>query len=54
MSDIVDEFNAYRSKMNDKILGKNSKLIKRIFNFESNAYQSGTLDYKRIERFSSL
>ena len=29
MSDIVDEFNAYRSKMNDKILVENSKLIKQ-------------------------
>ena len=54
MSDIVDEFNAYRSKMNDKILVENSKLIKRIFNFESNVYQSGTLDHKRIVRFGSL
>lgn len=49
MSDIVDEFNAYRSKMNDKILGENSKLIKRIFNLDSNAYQAGTLDHKTKE-----
>ena len=49
MSDIVDEFNAYRSKMNVKILGENSKLIKRIFNLESNAYQAGTLDHKTKE-----
>ena len=54
MSDIVDEFNAYRSKMNDKILVENSKLIKRIFNFESNANQALTLDHKRIVRYSSL
>ena len=44
MSDIVDEFNAYRSKMKDKILGENSKLIKRIFNLDSNAYQAGTVE----------
>ena len=49
MSDIVDEFNAYRSKMNDKILGENSKLIKRIFNLDSNAYQAGALDHKTKE-----
>ena len=49
MSDIVDEFNAYRSKMNDKILGENSKLIKQIFNLDSNAYQAGTLYYKTKE-----
>jgi len=49
MSDIVDEFNAYRSKMNDKILGKKSKLIKGIFNLNSNAYKAGTLDHKTKE-----
>ena len=54
MSDIIDEFNAYHSKMNDKILGENSKLIKRIFNLDSNAYQAGTLDHKRIVRSSSF
>ena len=49
MSDIVDEFNAYRSKMNDKILKENSKLIKWIFNLDYNAYQAGTLDHKTKE-----
>ena len=49
MSDIVDEFNAYRSKINCKILGENSKLIKQIFNLDSNAYQAVTLDHKTKE-----
>ena len=30
MSDIVKEFNDYRSKMNDNILADNNKVIKRI------------------------
>ena len=44
MSKLVEEFNAYRSKMNEKLLGENSKIIKRIFNLDANTYQEGTLD----------
>jgi len=44
MSNIVDDFNEYRAKMNDKILNGNSKLIKRIFNLDTNAYKDGALD----------
>ncbi|TCK68849.1 AhpD family alkylhydroperoxidase [Winogradskyella wandonensis] len=49
MSDIVKEFNDYRSKMNDKILADNNKIIKRIFNLDTNAYQAGALDVKTKE-----
>jgi AhpD family alkylhydroperoxidase len=49
MSDIVNEFNAYRSKMNDKILADNNKIIKRIFNLDTNAYMEGALDVKTKE-----
>jgi len=49
MSDIVKEFNAYRSKMNDKILADNNKIIKRIFNLDTNAFQAGALDVKTKE-----
>lgn len=49
MSDIVSEFNAYRSKMNEKILADNNKIIKRIFNLDTNAYQAGALDVKTKE-----
>ncbi|WP_417875110.1 carboxymuconolactone decarboxylase family protein [Xanthomarina gelatinilytica] len=49
MSDIVNEFNEYRSKMNDKILADNNKVIKRIFNLDTNAYQEGALDVKTKE-----
>jgi len=44
MSNLVEEFNAYRSKMNEKLIDENSKIIKRIFNLDANAYQAGTLD----------
>ena len=49
MSDIVNEFNEYRSKMNDKILADNNKVIKRIFNLDTNAFQEGALDVKTKE-----
>lgn len=49
MSDIVNEFNSYRSKMNDKILADNNKVIKRIFNLDTNAFQEGALDVKTKE-----
>jgi AhpD family alkylhydroperoxidase len=49
MSDIVKEFNDYRAKMNDKILADNNKIIKRIFNLDTNAYQEGVLDKRTKE-----
>ncbi|WP_250434185.1 carboxymuconolactone decarboxylase family protein [Hanstruepera flava] len=49
MSNLVEDFNAYRSKMNDKILADNNKIIKRIFNLDTNAYQEGALDVKTKE-----
>lgn len=49
MSDIVSEFNEYRSKMNDKILADKNKIIKRIFNLDTNAYADGALDIKTKE-----
>ena len=49
MSDLVKEFNDYRSKMNEKLLADNNKVIKRIFNVDTNAYMEGTLDVKTKE-----
>jgi len=49
MPNIVDEFNDYRAKMNDKILADNNKIIKRIFNLDTNAFQAGVLDLKTKE-----
>lgn len=49
MKNQVEEFNEYRRKMNDKILGDNNKIIKRIFNLDTNAYAPGALDVKTKE-----
>jgi AhpD family alkylhydroperoxidase len=49
MSDLVQEFNEYRSKMNEKLLADNNLVIKRIFNLDTNAYAEGALDVKTKE-----
>ena len=49
MSNPVEEFNSYRARMNDKILADNNKLIKRIFNLDTNAYMAGALDARTKE-----
>lgn len=47
--DQVDEFNAYRTKMTGKILGESNKVIKRIFNLDTNAFTDGALDKRTKE-----
>lgn len=47
--DKVDEFNAYRSKMTGKILAENNKVLKRIFNLDTNAFIEGAIDKKTKE-----
>ena len=49
MSNTVKEFNEYRSKMNEKLLADNNKIVKRIFNLDTNAYAEGALDIKTKE-----
>lgn len=50
MPNKVQEFNDYRTKMNDKILNDDgNKIIKRIFNLDTNAYMAGALDVKTKE-----
>ncbi|AOW19526.1 carboxymuconolactone decarboxylase family protein [Urechidicola croceus] len=49
MANLVEEFNGYREKMNEKILGDDNKVIKRIFNLDTNAFKEGHLDVKTKE-----
>ncbi len=49
MSDSVKDFNDYREQMNDKLLADNNKIIKRIFNLDTNAYKANVLDEKTKE-----
>ncbi len=46
---LVEEFNAYRSKMNEKISESNNLILKRIFNLDTHAYAAGALDVKSKE-----
>jgi AhpD family alkylhydroperoxidase len=44
MSNAVQEFNDYRAKMNEVILGQGNKVINRLFNLDTNTYAEGALD----------
>tara|TARA_R110001632_G_scaffold28927_2_gene77020 strand:- start:43297 stop:43650 length:354 start_codon:yes stop_codon:yes gene_type:complete len=45
----VEEFNEYRSVMNEKLLNGDNKIIKRIFNLDTNAFKEGHLPVKTKE-----
>jgi AhpD family alkylhydroperoxidase len=49
MSKLKDEFNEYRSRMNDVILSKDNLVIKRLWNLDTNTYAEGALDTKTKE-----
>lgn len=49
MSNQVNEFNEYRAKMNEVILGKQNKVINRLFNLDTNTYAEGALNVKTKE-----
>jgi AhpD family alkylhydroperoxidase len=49
MSELVKEFNDYRSRMNEKILAQNNKVINRLFNLDTNTYMEGALTVKTKE-----
>lgn len=45
----ADEFNQFRSRMNARILSGNNKIIKRLFNLDTNAYEEGHVDKRTKE-----
>ena len=49
MHEQVKEFNEYRAKMNEVILGKQNKVINRLFNLDTNTYAEGALPVKTKE-----
>ena len=49
MGKLVEEFNNYREKTNAIILGKQNKVINRLFNLDTNTYAEGALDVKTKE-----
>jgi AhpD family alkylhydroperoxidase len=49
MDSSIQEFNAYRQKMNDVILSKDNLVLKRLWNLDTNTYDDGALDKKTKE-----
>jgi AhpD family alkylhydroperoxidase len=49
MSNIVQEFNDYRAKMNERILAEDNLVVKRFWSLDNQAYQEGALDVKTKE-----
>ncbi|MBK3516509.1 carboxymuconolactone decarboxylase family protein [Carboxylicivirga marina] len=46
MNEKVKEFREYREAMNEKILAGDNKVMKRIFNLDTNTYMEGALSTK--------
>lgn len=46
MEDKVKAFRDYRARMNEKILGSGNKVIKSIYNIDTNTYMDGALPAK--------
>jgi AhpD family alkylhydroperoxidase len=46
---IVEDFNDYRAKMNEKILSENNTVLKRLFNLDTNAFAKGALEVRTKE-----
>jgi len=44
-----EEFDAYRAKMNERLLGHGHKNLNRFFNLDTNTYKEGALDIKTKE-----
>ena len=38
MGDLIEEFNTYRAQQNERILQSDNKVLKRIFNLDTNAF----------------
>jgi len=49
MSKKVNEYREYRQKMNKRLLAADNKIIKRIFNLDTNTYVDGALTAREKE-----
>ena len=49
MSKKVQEFRQYRTEMNKRLLAADNKIIKRIFNLDTNTYVDGALSAREKE-----
>lgn len=42
----IEEFDAYRAKMNERIMAQGNLVLKRLFNLDTNTYAEGALPVK--------
>ena len=49
MESMVTEFREYRERMNQRILANDNRVIKRLFNLDTNTYLDGALPVKTKE-----
>ena len=49
MNEKITEFREYRARMNEKILAADNKVMKRIYNIDTNTYMAGALPVKTKE-----
>ncbi len=49
MSNLIQEFNDYRTRMNEVILSKDNLVIKRLWNLDTNTYAAGALSVQTKE-----
>jgi AhpD family alkylhydroperoxidase len=49
MNKSVEEFNEYRSRMNERIMDADNLVLKRLFNLDANTYAEGALSVKTKE-----
>lgn len=49
MGKLLDEFNSYRDRMNEKILAEDNKVLKRLYAVDTLTYQPGALDVRTKE-----
>ncbi len=49
MGKLIDDFNGYREKMNEKILAADNKVMKRIYSVDTLTYQDGALSARTKE-----
>lgn len=46
---LVEDFNANRARLNEKVLATNDKVVKRVYSLDAVTYQEGALDVRTKE-----
>jgi AhpD family alkylhydroperoxidase len=49
MSKLIDDFNDYRTRMNERIMAADNKVMKRIYSVDTLTYKEGALSTKTKE-----